>query len=107
MVALSEYDWHIQYKPGKDHTNADGLSRMPRDHDEPSSDTSVVREDVYTFCGAVDIYPSYSVAEISALQAADDTLHAVLLQFPAGRPHLSGLWKSDSNYAAFGPSGLN
>lgn len=35
VAQLASFDYHIQYRPGKDHTNADVLSRLPSPGDAP------------------------------------------------------------------------
>ena len=49
MVAISEYERNIEYKTGKDHSNADGLSRRPRQIDDSCINSSVDKDDAYTF----------------------------------------------------------
>ena len=34
ITKLNEYEFTVEYKPGKQHANADALSRIPPPHDE-------------------------------------------------------------------------
>ena len=104
IVALSEYDWDIQHKPGRENTNADSLSRIPQRHgqEESKHESEDVRiEDLSTFCAAIEILPCYSKEELRKDQESNPTLQFVLPQMSHESPQLSGVWKTDTKLHRF------
>ena len=70
---LSQYNFTVEYKPGQLHVDADALSRM---------------------CAVTTIPASVNVAELRAMQEADDVLATVIARIRAdeGRPPPEGIW---------------
>ena len=46
VLELDLLDWTIQYKPGKKHNNADGMSRYPHD-EEQDNDADIEDSDIH------------------------------------------------------------
>ncbi|XP_063049093.1 uncharacterized protein K02A2.6-like [Engraulis encrasicolus] len=77
---LRAYEYKILYKPGKDHGNADGLSRLPLPHTEEEDDNEQVL--------MLDVMedPPITTAQVKQWTAKDQTLSQVLLWCLKGWP---------------------
>ena len=102
MLFLNEYDMHITYRPGKKHSNADGLSRRP--HAEELDDEEMdERESIQEMsCGAVGFQPRWNVGELQESQANDPVLAQVLSKLPCEKPKPVGQWRRDPKLRQFG-----
>ena len=72
LLFLQQFQYRIIYKPGKHHTNADALSRIP------SAETLVA-----TIQGFL---PSYSLSKLQLAQLEDTQLKPVIIALKSGKP---------------------
>ena len=49
LEILSEYDMTVEHRPGRFHTNADALSRIPVHQEEPSLSVNVLSNYVFSY----------------------------------------------------------
>ena len=78
LHTLSQYNFTVEYKPGRLHVDADALSRM---------------------CAVTTIPASVNVAELRAMQEADDVIATVIARLRAneGRPPAEGIWREGAH----------
>ena len=103
ILLLSEYEWSICHRPGKQHTNADALFRhqppsvnMAGHHatlDESFEEIMAPVGAVHDVLGAVRMTPTWSYRELCNMQAANPIMSQVLAQFPE-RSSATGRWRS-------------
>ena len=93
-MILEEHDWTISHKPGKEHTNADALSRRPHalDKVESSEDNSSQEEEV---CNAIGFLaePDWSREQLKESQMRDPIISQVLEIIGESRPPFRGKWR--------------
>ncbi|XP_031432706.1 uncharacterized protein K02A2.6-like [Clupea harengus] len=79
-ILLRAYEYNMVYKPGKDHANADALSRLPLPHTEEEDDTGQVL--------MLDVVedPPITTAQVKQWTAKDEILSQVLLWCLNGWP---------------------
>ena len=83
ILALQEYVFEINHKPGKQHSNADTLSRFPRVTPSPALEGSP-EEKMMTGVAAMEICTSWSREEIIRAQKDDPNISLVMRRL--GRP---------------------
>ena len=116
ILVLSEYDWSNRHRSGKQHGNADGLSRIrpvPGPDEISPSDGSHRLEDLmgpYESPGqcepciqqqysAVGFEPSWTPEELSEMQRNDQLLALAFEWFPRC-PLPCGIWRGNSKLAS-------
>ena len=105
LLYLSEYNWSIQHKPGRQNTNADALSRhIPDTMPESCNDEEERFEDISTLAvesaNAVGLCPTWTLSELAEMQATDPVISQVLESFP-DRPPARGPWRTSQHLCAF------
>ena len=83
ILALQEYVFEINHRPGKQHSNADTLSRFPRVTSSPALEGSP-EEKMMTGVAAMEICTSWSREETIRVQKDDPNISLVLRRL--GRP---------------------
>ena len=106
IMTLSEYQWDIQHRSGKENANADALSRQPvgiANADAKKGDGTKRLEELLPplseeklRIGAVGIEPRYTMKELRVMQGKDALLARVKRLLVAGKSPLKGEWKSTS-----------
>ena len=96
ILILSEFDWDIEYKPGRKHSQADALSRQPLPPDEEETE---VEERVEELVGIIRLNPAWTSEELADLQQNDVLIGLVLENFPA-KPPLTAASQSNLRLAA-------
>lgn len=102
IMLLEEFHWSIVHRAGKEHGNADALSRRPHDKREQESvhtlaDDSLAKELAVGFEAA----PEWSKEQLQQRQAADPTIAQVLECVTGARPAFRGNWKKDPKLRQF------
>ena len=83
ILALQEYVFEINHRPGKQHSNADTLSRFPRVTSSPALEGSP-EEKLMTGVAAMEICTSWSKEETIRAQKDDQNISLVMRRL--GRP---------------------
>ena len=79
ILALQEYEFEIKHRPGRQHSNADTLSRFPRATTQQIPDKSV-DEDVMVGVYATEVCTSWSKTEIVKAQQDDPSISMIMQQ---------------------------
>ncbi len=82
ILALREYDFEIKHRPGRQHSNADTLSRLPRVKPLRIPDRSV-DEDMMVGVNGTEVGTSWSKMEILKAQQNDPSI-SMMLQKQSG-----------------------
>eukprot|EP00118_Oscarella_pearsei_P024332 m.304090 g.304090 ORF g.304090 m.304090 type:complete len:700 (+) comp40844_c0_seq33:2686-4785(+) len=111
LLTLGEHSWSIVHKAGKEHGNADGLSRIPAvsgvDDQKDADDGSGRVEEMLPPTGpvkktinieeaaAMGLAPQWSKEDLMEMQRRDPVLKEVLVKLPGEKPKHAGLWSTD------------
>ncbi|CAB3992292.1 Transposon Ty3-G Gag-Pol poly [Paramuricea clavata] len=77
ILALQEYDFEIKHRPGRQHSNADTLSRFPRVTPPQIPDQSV-DEDLMVGVNGTEVCTSWSKTEILKAQQDDPSISMIM-----------------------------
>ena len=108
LLYLSEFDWSIQHKPGRQNTNADALSRhTPIAQQEEVQEGTTLDdrfEDISTpvveSANAVGLCPTWTRSELAEMQENNPVISQVLQYFP-DHPPVRGPWRTSQQLCAF------
>ena len=89
ILALQEYEFQIKHRPGRQHSNADTLSRFPRVTPSLVPD-GAADDDLMVGVKATEVCTAWSRAEILKAQQADPSISTILQQLSGDNDLPSG-----------------